>query len=115
LDHILDLTDAAQGNFRGYLAGQCDSFILVHRAAIILLATRNNVPAVYQNSFFVRDAPQQAAVPVGQGRFRVGPARDSCTAANGPLVRYQISGKPRRSPFPCILGRDRLPLRRLEV
>jgi hypothetical protein len=23
-----------------------------------------------------------------------GSARDSCTAANGPLVRYQISGKP---------------------
>ena len=32
-----------------------DSFILVHRAQIISLAARNNVPAVYQNSFFVRD------------------------------------------------------------
>jgi len=32
-----------------------DSFILVHRAPIILLAARHHVPAVYQNSFFVRD------------------------------------------------------------
>jgi hypothetical protein len=28
LDHILDLTDAAQGNFRGYLAGQCEESCL---------------------------------------------------------------------------------------
>jgi hypothetical protein len=28
-------------------------------------------------------------------------------------VRYQISGKPQLSPFPCILGRDTLPMKRL--
>jgi putative tryptophan/tyrosine transport system substrate-binding protein len=32
-----------------------DGFALVHRAAIILLAARNNVPAVYGNSAWVRD------------------------------------------------------------
>jgi putative ABC transport system substrate-binding protein len=32
-----------------------DSFVLVHRAPIILLAARNNVPAVYQDSVFARD------------------------------------------------------------
>jgi putative tryptophan/tyrosine transport system substrate-binding protein len=31
-----------------------DTFTLVHRAPIILLAAQNNVPAVYQFSFFVR-------------------------------------------------------------
>jgi putative tryptophan/tyrosine transport system substrate-binding protein len=32
-----------------------DGFTNVHRAPIILLAARNKIPAVYQNSFFVRD------------------------------------------------------------
>jgi putative tryptophan/tyrosine transport system substrate-binding protein len=32
-----------------------DSFVLVHRALIILLAARNNLPAVYQDSVFARD------------------------------------------------------------
>jgi putative ABC transport system substrate-binding protein len=32
-----------------------DSFMLVHRAPTILLAARNNVPAAYQSSVFVRD------------------------------------------------------------
>jgi putative ABC transport system substrate-binding protein len=32
-----------------------DSFTPVHRAPIISLAAQNNVPAVYQNSFFVKD------------------------------------------------------------
>ena len=32
-----------------------DVFTLVHRASIILAAARNNVPAVYGLSYFVRD------------------------------------------------------------
>ena len=32
-----------------------DTFMLVHRASIILGAARNNVPAVYGFSFFARD------------------------------------------------------------
>jgi putative ABC transport system substrate-binding protein len=32
-----------------------DLFTLVHRAPIILAAARNNVPAVYNTSFFVRE------------------------------------------------------------
>jgi putative ABC transport system substrate-binding protein len=32
-----------------------DQFTVVHRAAIILAAARNNIPAVYSLSFFVRD------------------------------------------------------------
>ena len=44
-----------------------------------------------------------------------GPLSDSCSAANSPLVHYETSGNPCRSPFPCILGRDRLPMKRLEA
>ena len=32
-----------------------DGFVLVHRASIILLAARNNVPAVYWDNVFARD------------------------------------------------------------
>ena len=32
-----------------------DGFVLVHRAPIILLAARNNVPAVYWDNVFARD------------------------------------------------------------
>src|SRR5262249_43438049 len=32
-----------------------DLFAVVHRASIILAAARNNVPAVYARSYFVRD------------------------------------------------------------
>ena len=32
-----------------------DLFTLAHRAAIILAAARNNVPAVYSYSYFARD------------------------------------------------------------
>jgi putative ABC transport system substrate-binding protein len=32
-----------------------DTFTIAHRAAIISAAARNNVPAVYAQSFFVRD------------------------------------------------------------
>jgi putative tryptophan/tyrosine transport system substrate-binding protein len=39
----------------GGLVVNGDAFVLVHRAPIVLLAARNNVPAVYQNSVFARD------------------------------------------------------------
>jgi hypothetical protein len=49
-------------------------------------------------------------------RAHGGLATDSCIAANGPWFDHQIGGKPpRRSPFPCILGRDTLPMMRLAV
>src|SRR5262249_11957013 len=39
----------------GGLVVMADGFNGVHRASIILLAARNNVPAVYAQSFFVKD------------------------------------------------------------
>jgi putative ABC transport system substrate-binding protein len=39
----------------GGLVVSGDQFTFVHRAAIILAAARNNIPAVYSLSFFVRD------------------------------------------------------------
>jgi putative tryptophan/tyrosine transport system substrate-binding protein len=40
---------------RGGLVVMPDSFMTVHRATAILLAARNNVPAVYSVSIFSRD------------------------------------------------------------
>jgi putative ABC transport system substrate-binding protein len=40
---------------RGGLAVMPDEFNFVHRAPIISAAARNNVPAVYPHSFYVRD------------------------------------------------------------
>jgi putative ABC transport system substrate-binding protein len=40
---------------RGGLVGMADNFMLVHRALIVSLAARNNVPAVYYDADFVRD------------------------------------------------------------
>src|ERR1700681_4430844 len=39
----------------GGLVVTADAFMQVHRAPIILLAARNNVPAVYSQSVFARD------------------------------------------------------------
>ena len=39
----------------GGLVVMPDGFMTIHRAPIILLAARNNVPAVYSNSVFARD------------------------------------------------------------
>ena len=39
----------------GGLVVSTDAFMIVHRAPVILLAARNNVPAVYQTSVFARD------------------------------------------------------------
>jgi putative ABC transport system substrate-binding protein len=40
---------------RGGLVAMTDVFMTVHRAPIILAAARNNVPAVYAQSYWVRD------------------------------------------------------------
>jgi putative tryptophan/tyrosine transport system substrate-binding protein len=40
---------------RGGIIVMPDAFMTTHRAPVILLAARNNVPAIYQTSFFVRD------------------------------------------------------------
>ena len=47
-----------------------DLFMWVHRAPIILLAARNNIPAVYQLSFFVRDGGLLSYGPDGADLFR---------------------------------------------
>jgi putative ABC transport system substrate-binding protein len=39
----------------GGLVVQADAFMVVHRAPIISAAARNNVPAVYSQSYFARD------------------------------------------------------------
>jgi putative tryptophan/tyrosine transport system substrate-binding protein len=39
----------------GGLVGMADNFMFVHRALIISLAARNNVPAVYYDRYYVRD------------------------------------------------------------
>jgi putative ABC transport system substrate-binding protein len=39
----------------GGLVVSTDAFMIVHRVPVILLAARNNVPAVYQTSVFARD------------------------------------------------------------
>jgi putative tryptophan/tyrosine transport system substrate-binding protein len=42
-------------DLRGGLVAPPDSFTFVHRAVIILAATRNGVPAIYRASVFVRE------------------------------------------------------------
>jgi putative ABC transport system substrate-binding protein len=39
----------------GGLVGMSDGFVTTHRATIILLAARNNVPTVYHNPMWARD------------------------------------------------------------
>jgi putative ABC transport system substrate-binding protein len=39
----------------GCLVIQPDTFLMVHRASVLLLAARNNVPALYPRSVYVRD------------------------------------------------------------
>jgi putative tryptophan/tyrosine transport system substrate-binding protein len=51
-----------------------DLFMQVHRAPIILLAARNNVPAVYQLSLFVRDGGLLSFGPDGSDLFRRAPS-----------------------------------------
>jgi putative tryptophan/tyrosine transport system substrate-binding protein len=52
IDRVLSSLGRETG---GGLVVMQDGFMIVYRAAIILLAARNNVPAIYFNTFFVRD------------------------------------------------------------
>ena len=47
-----------------------DAFVQVHRAQIISLAARNNVPAVYQLSLFAREGGLLSYGPDGADLFR---------------------------------------------
>jgi putative tryptophan/tyrosine transport system substrate-binding protein len=47
-----------------------DGFLQVHRAPTLLLAARNNVPALYQLTFFVRDGRLVSYGPDGADMFR---------------------------------------------
>jgi putative ABC transport system substrate-binding protein len=55
---------------RGGLVVMPDGFMQVHRASIISLAARNNVPAVYQMSLFVRDGGLLSYGPDFRDMFR---------------------------------------------
>ena len=54
----------------GGLVGMSDSFVNIHRATIILLAARNNVPAVYWNDVFTRDGGLLSYAPDVRDNFR---------------------------------------------
>ena len=54
----------------GGLVVMPDPFINVHRAAIILAAARNNVPAVYYFSYFARDGGLLSYGPDAVDRYR---------------------------------------------
>jgi putative ABC transport system substrate-binding protein len=54
----------------GCLVIQPDAFMIVHRAPVILLAARNNVPAVYPRSTYVRDGGLLSYGPDGVDYFR---------------------------------------------
>jgi hypothetical protein len=46
-----------------------DGYMVVHRASIISAAARNNVPAVYNALFFVRDGGLLATAPTSRTSF----------------------------------------------
>jgi putative ABC transport system substrate-binding protein len=52
IEHVITSLGREPG---GGLIGMPDTFIFVHRAAIILLAAKNNIPTVYSASFWARD------------------------------------------------------------
>jgi putative ABC transport system substrate-binding protein len=58
------------GEPRGGLVVMPDAFTVVHRVPIILLAARNNVPAVYQTSAFVREGGLLSYGPDGADLYR---------------------------------------------
>jgi len=62
-------------------------------------------------------APFVAAFRKGLGEtgYVEGQVRTSAPQQTASLFDHQTSGSPRHSPFPCILGRDRLLLKRLEA
>jgi hypothetical protein len=55
----------------GGLAVMVDVFTVVHRAAIILAVARNNIPAVYALSVFVRDGGWRCVSTTGVGASRL--------------------------------------------
>jgi putative ABC transport system substrate-binding protein len=54
-DEIESVISSLAGEPGGGLVVLPDVYVAVHRASIISAAARNNVPAVYDASFFVRD------------------------------------------------------------
>jgi putative ABC transport system substrate-binding protein len=58
------------GEGGGGLVVSTDSFMFVHRARTILLAARNNVPAVYWNDVFTRDGGLLSYAPDVRDNFR---------------------------------------------
>jgi putative tryptophan/tyrosine transport system substrate-binding protein len=87
-----------------------DAFTLVHRAQIILAAARNNVPAVYRQSEFVRDGGLLSYGPDLVDIFRRAACRSHFTRrkANGtsrsrPSLNWSSISRPPRhsaSPYP---------------
>jgi putative ABC transport system substrate-binding protein len=69
-----------------------DGFVLVHRAPIILLAARNNVPAAYWDNVFARDG----------GLLGYGPDRLDLFRRSASYVDRILRGASRRTfPFNC--------------
>ena len=54
----------------GGIVVSTDAFMIVHRAPTILLAARNNVPAVYWNDVFTRDGGLLSYAPDVRDNFR---------------------------------------------
>ena len=74
----------------GGLVVTADSFMIVHRASIILLAARNNVPAVYSAAVSVRDG----------GLLSYGPDQvDNFHRAASYVDRILRGGKPEELPI----------------
>ena len=62
--------NAQGGEPGGGLVGMPDIFMTAHRASIISAAARNNVPAVYSHSAYVRDGGLFSYGPVLVDNFR---------------------------------------------
>ncbi len=76
----------------GGLVVMPDTFMLVHRAPIILLAARNNVPAVYRTSVFARDG----------GLLSYGPDRWTSFVARRPMsIAFSVAQSRRTCQFSC--------------
>jgi putative tryptophan/tyrosine transport system substrate-binding protein len=69
-----------------------DGFLQVHRAPILLQAAQNNVPALYQLTFFVRDGGLLSYGPDGADMFRRAAAYvDRILRGAKPARRRQLS------------------------
>jgi len=76
-----------------------DGFVLVHRAPIILLATRNNVPAVYWDNVFARDGGL-----LGYGPDRVDLFRRSASYVDRILRGEKSSELPVQMPVKFVMA-----------